>query len=50
MFARLQLFQKISKHQALDAYPKAIKQINFAGILCGADHTFYTNEEAKETV
>ena len=40
----------LSKHQVLDAYRKTIKQINFAGNLRGADHRFYTNEEAKETV
>ena len=42
----------LSKQQALDADPKAIKQINFTASLDRADNTrfYFILEEAKETV
>ena len=40
----------LSKHQALDADPKAIQQINFTGNLEEQSTTFFIIEEAKETV
>ena len=42
----------LSKHQALDADPKAIQQINFTANLDRAGHTrfYFILEEAKETV
>ena len=44
----------LSKQQKLDAYPKAIKQINFLGNLDREEGTtttmFLIIEEAKETV
>ena len=42
----------LSKHQAPDADPKAIKQINFTGNLDRAGNTriYFILEEAKETV
>ena len=42
----------LSKQQALDADPKAIQQINFAGNLDRAESElmFFIIEEAKETV
>ena len=41
-----------SKHQALDADPKAIQQINFTSNLDRAGNTriYFILEEAKETV
>ena len=39
----------LSKQEALDAYPKAIQQINFTGHL-DRNATFFTIEEAKETI
>ena len=41
-----------SKHQTLDADPKAIQQINFTGHLNRAEGStmFFIIEEAKETV
>ena len=40
----------LSKQQALDADPKAIQQINFAGNLEGQSAIFFIIEEAKEKV
>ena len=42
----------LSKQQALDADPKAIKQINFTGNLGGANNRviFFIIDEAKEIV
>ena len=40
----------LSKQQALDADPKAIKQINFTGNLENQSAVFLVVEEAKETV
>ena len=42
----------LSKHQALDAYPKAIQQVNFTANLdrAGNTRTFFILEEAKDTV
>ena len=42
----------LSKQQALDADPKAIQQINFAGNLDrpGDTRIYFILEEAKETV
>ena len=40
----------LSKHQALDADPKAIQQINFSGNLEEQSTIFFIIEEAKETV
>ena len=40
----------LSKQQALDADPKAIQQINFAGNLEIRSTIFFIIEEAKETV
>ena len=42
----------LSKQQALDSNPKAIKQINFAGSLRDAYHNvlFVITEEAKENI
>ena len=43
---------ELSKHQALDADPKAIQQINFAGNLAQdpvANTTLFIIEETKET-
>ena len=42
----------LSKHQALDAYPKAIQQVNFTANLDRAGNTrfYFILEEAKETV
>ena len=42
----------LSKHQALDADPKAIQQINFTSNLDRAENTriYFILEEATETV
>ena len=42
----------LSKHQALDADPRAVQQINFTANWDRAENTtmFFINEEAKETV
>ena len=40
----------LSKRQALDAYPKAIQQINFTGNLENNAIIFFNIEEVKETV
>ena len=42
----------LSKQQALDADPKAIRQTNFTGSLGGANNRvmFFIIEEAKETI
>ena len=42
----------LSKHQALDADPRAVQQINFTANLDRAENTtmFFIIEEAKETV
>ena len=40
----------LSKQQALDAYPKAIQQINFIGNLVQETTIFFITEEVKETV
>ena len=42
----------LSKQQALDADPKAVKQINFAGNVdkTGSTTMFFITEEAKETI
>ena len=40
----------LSKQQALDADPKATKQINFTGNLVEQSTIFSIVEEAKETV
>ena len=42
----------LSKQQALDAYPRAIQQINFTANLDRNGNTamFFITEEAKETV
>ena len=40
----------LSIQQALDAHPKAIKQINFTLNLGQETTTFFIFEEAKETV
>ena len=40
----------LSNHQALDADPKAIQQINFAGNLGKQAAIFFIIAEAKETV
>ena len=42
----------LSKHQALDADPKAIQQINFTGNLDRAGNTrvYFILEEAKEII
>ena len=40
----------LSNQQALDADPKAIQQINFAGNLAKQAAIFFIIEEAKETV
>ena len=59
MFIRLSLFQRKlqddcnrSKHQALDADPRAIQQFNFTGNLDWAAGAviFFILEEVKETV
>ena len=60
MFVRLFFFQislqndcnRLSKHQALDADPRAIQQINFMANLDREGNTtmFFIIEEAKETV
>ena len=41
----------VSKHQALDAYPKAIQQVNFTADLdrAGNTRTFFILEEVKDT-
>ena len=42
----------LSKQQAIDAYPNAIQQINFAGNLAGnnGEPIFFIIEEAKKKV
>ena len=60
MFIRLFLFQRkykliaidISKHQPLDADPRAIQQLKFTENLDHARNTtmFFIFEEAKETI
>ena len=40
---------ELSKQQALDADPKAIRQINFTGNLEEQSTIFFITEEAKET-
>ena len=42
----------LSKYQEVDADPKAIKQVNFAGNLYwpGNKTMFFINEEAKEAI
>ena len=42
----------LSKQQALDAYPRAIQQINFTANLERAENTsvYFILEEAKETI
>ena len=40
----------LSKEQALDAYPKAMQQINFTGNLGNQSTIFFIIEEAKKTV
>ena len=42
----------LSKQQVLDAYPRAVQQINFTAILDGAGNTtmLFIIEEAKETM
>ena len=39
----------LSKQQAFDVDPKAIKQINFTGNQSGNNRLFFTIEEVKET-
>ena len=40
----------LSKQKALDADPKAIHQINFAGNLAHEARIFFSIDDAKETV
>ena len=42
----------LSKHQVLDAYPRAIQQINFSANLAREGNTtvFFIIEEEKETL
>ena len=42
----------LSKHQTLDAYPRAIQQINFTANLDRVGNTtmFFSIEQVKETV
>ena len=40
----------VSKKQTLDAYPKAIHQINFTGNLENQPTIFFIIEEAKQTI